>query len=97
MAETLTLTTAEVIPQITTTDYRVVRLLKDAEQELIVIHVRGTNGERKEFRYEKNDGALALIVAINKANLSLKSEQRRILERLIADGKLAGTVTGTPD
>ena len=96
MAETLTLTTPEVVPAITTTDYRVVFELKDIEQRLFVVHVRGTNGERKEFRYEGSD-ALDIMRVLNKANLSVKSEQRRILERLTADGKLAGAVTGSPD
>ena len=96
MAETLVLTTAEVTPQITTTDYRVIYLLLDWEQKLIVIHLRGTNGERKEFRYE-GTVALNLMVALNKSDLSIKSLQRRILEKLIADGKLSGSVTGTPD
>ena len=96
MAETLVLTTAEVTPQITTTDYRVIYLLLDWDSKLIVIHLRGTNGERKEFRYE-GTVALNLMVALNKSDLSVKSLQRRILEKLIADGKLSGSVTGTPD
>lgn len=96
MAETLVLATAEIIPAITTTDYRVVYLQLDWEQLLIVIHVRGTNGERKEFRYEKLI-ARDLMVALNKANLSLKSLHRRILERLAADGLLVGIVEGLPD
>lgn len=96
MGETLTLTTPETIPQIVTTDYRVVYLQLDFENLLIVIHVRGTNGERKEFRY---DGSVArdLMIALNKANLSVKSLQRRILERLSLDGLLVGAVTGTVD
>lgn len=94
--ESVTLTTPEVIPQITTTDYRVTYLQMDWPQASIVIHLLGTNGERKEVRY---DGAVAttLMVALNTANLSIKSLHRRILERLIADGKLAGTVNGVPD
>jgi hypothetical protein len=95
MAETLVLTTAEIVSR-TTTDYRVVGLLLAREQALILVHVRGTNGERKEFRY---DGTVAinLMIALNKADLSVKSLERRILERLSADGKLVGAVTGSPD
>ncbi len=37
------------------------------------------------------------MVALNTANLSIKSPQRRILERLVADGKLTGSIAGTPD
>lgn len=39
----------------------------------------------------------ALIVALNKADLVAKSLDQRIFERLIADGKEAGTIAGTPD
>lgn len=106
MAESLVLTTAEVIPAITTTDYRVVFLSFDWERATILIRLRGTNGEAKSFSYggdrltatdaERAD-ALALMVALNKANLSTRSLQRRVLERLVTDGKLTGTVSGTPD
>lgn len=96
MAETVTLAIPEVTPQITTTDYRVAYLLMDWDRASIVIHLRGTNAERREIRYEGSD-ASALMVALNKANLSIKSLHRRILERLIADGKIAGAVNGLPD
>ncbi len=94
--ESVTLTTPEVTPAITTTDYRVSLLVLDVEGAHIVIHLRGTNGERHEYRYDDPD-ATPLLVALNKANLSVKSLQRRVLERLIADGKLAGSIAGSPD
>ncbi len=96
MSETLVLSTAETTPSIVTTDYRVIFLSMNWEQELVVIHVRGTNGERKEFRYEKAV-ATALMVTLNKLDLSVKSLQRRILERLNTEGKLIGAVSGAPD
>lgn len=94
--ESVTLTAPEVTPAITTTDYKVASLRLDVEGAIVVIILRGTNGERKEFRYE-NSEATALMVALNKANLSIKSLQRRVLEKLVADGKLAGTIAGSPD
>lgn len=94
--ETLTLTSPEVTPQVTTTDYRVMVLTLNVEGAEIVIVLRGTNGERKEARYN-GPQATSLIVALNKANLSIKSLQRRVLEQLVADGKLSGAVSGTPD
>jgi hypothetical protein len=94
--ETLTLTAPEVIPQRLTTDYRVSLLALDLEQAQIIIHVRGTNGERKQFTYD-GDVAVVFITALNKSNLTIKSLQRRILERLATDGYLAGAVTGTVD
>lgn len=96
MAETVTLTSPEVTPQITTTDYRVAYLQMDWDRASIVIHLRGTNSERKEIRYDGPE-ASSLMVALNKANLSIKSLQRRILERIVADGKIVGAVTGVPD
>ena len=96
MSETLNLTTAEVTPAITTSDYHVIYISFDWERALILIAVRGTHGERREFRYE-GDTATTLMVALNKINLSTKSLQRRILERLDSDGLLLGTVSGSPD
>lgn len=94
--ETLILTSPEVIPQIVTTDYRVSSLLLDTERARIVILLRGTNGERKQCEYEGAD-ATTLMTALNKTNLATKSLHRRILERLVADGKIDGAVNGSPD
>lgn len=38
----------------------------------------------------------ALIVSLNKANLSTTSLEKRILNQLISSGLIAGTVSGTP-
>ena len=94
--ETLTLSTPETTPAIVTTDYKVALLMLDVEGAQIAVHLRGSNGERKEFRYNGAE-ATALMVALNKANLAAKSLQRRILEKLTADGLIAGAVTGVPD
>lgn len=37
------------------------------------------------------------IIALNKANLTNNSLEKRILNRLILDGVIAGTVSGSPD
>lgn len=106
MAEKLALAVPEVTPAVSTAGYRVVFLLLAWEQQTITIHLRGDNGELREFRYggplpqtapAERAKALALMTALNKANLSTKSLQRRILEQLLADGLLAGTVAGVPD
>lgn len=94
--ESITLLTPEVTAPKTTTDYKVMLLLLDFEGGQIVAQLRGTNGEKREFRYEGSD-ALALLTALNKANLTTQSLQKRILLRLIADNKISGNVTGTPD
>ena len=96
MAEQLSLSSNEVVPQKVTSYYRISRLTLDWDEARITILVRGEQGERKEFTYE-NAIATTLMVFLNKVNLSVKSLQARVLERLSTDGKLVGTVTGTPD
>lgn len=96
MAEQLTLAANEMVPQKVTTYYRVVRLLLDKAAQVIAVVVKGENGEVKSFEYT---GTVAqnFLTALNKANLSTKSLEARILERLSQDGLLVGTVTGSPD
>jgi len=63
----------------------------------VFIWVRNPTGHTECFSY-KDNMAVAMMRALNTANLSTKSLHRRILERLVEDGKLpAGTVTGSPD
>jgi hypothetical protein len=106
VAEDLVLAAPEVVPQITTATYRLVGLFLDWERTTIIIRLRGANGETKSFTYGGNDPstsqaaktkALNLMTALNTANLTIKSLQRRVLEQLIADGLLLGTIAGTPD
>lgn len=104
MAELFTLTTAEVTPAITTDNYRVIYLALHWERAEIVIHLRGDHAELKEFRYggpsasqADKTKALNMMIALNKANLSTNSLHKRILNQLVTDGLLAGSVTGTPD
>ena len=94
MAELITLTTPVVPPTLTTYSVRMIALDRDAAT--ISIRLRGTNGETKTCSYN-GPAASALIVSLNKANLSVTSLERRVLDRLIADGELAGTVSGSPD
>jgi hypothetical protein len=96
MAEQISLTTPEIKPQIATTFYRVVVLRFDWRISEIGITLEGEHAELRSFGYE-GDEAKQLMTALNKANLSTKSLHRRVIERLIADGKLVGTPTGTPD
>lgn len=41
--------------------------------------------------------AETMIKQLNKANLSTKSLQLRIMERLVLDGVIVGTISGAPD
>lgn len=66
------------------------------EQATIKAGFRGDNGEYTSIGYEGTE-ATNLMIVLNKANLSVKSLHRRIMEKAVADGKLNGTISGTPD
>lgn len=92
MAETLTLTT----PQSVTT-YIIDMLKLSWTGASIVVLLHDTQGDKYKASYS-GQSATDLMVALNKANLTTNSLQKRILNQLVTDGKLpAGTVTGTPD
>jgi hypothetical protein len=94
MPEQLDLTNPIAPPPIT--HYRVVLLELNWELPRIVIGLQGPN--REESRHTYVDAtALALMRALNKANLSTTSLQKRVIQQLVADGKLAGTISGSPD
>ena len=92
--EQINLTTPEA--KLSCTYYKIERLTLDWPAKLIYIQLLGTNGEAKAFTYS-GDTAETLMIALNKANLSIKSLHRRIIERLTADGFIAGSITGTVD
>lgn len=92
MAEQLALTTPGSIA-----GYSIKKVVFDWERAFIKIVVADVNNFRLLCQYD-GDTATTLMVQLNKINLSTISLQRRILERLVTDGKLpSGTVTGTPD
>lgn len=46
---------------------------------------------------EQSADAQTLIIALNKANLTIKSLERRLMEHLVQEGKIpASTITGVP-
>lgn len=94
MAEIVTLTVPVTTPNLTTYTVRAISL--DLDVPAIVIRLRGTNGEIKTCSYN-GVTATNLIIALNKLDMSAMSLQRRILARLIADGEIAGVVSGSPD
>lgn len=104
MAEELALTDPVVIPEKVTDKYRVVSLTFHREQlvlpatvpGLVFIGLRDNNDEPSQYSYT-GQVAIDYIKFLNTANFSTKSMQRRILEKLSADGLLPGTVVGTPD
>jgi len=94
MAEVLTLTTPIVPPPRTT--YSFGRLMLDLENQVIQAMVRGSDGV--EVRGEWTGAtAVALMTALNTADLRATSLVKLVFQQLVAAGKLpAGTVSGTP-
>lgn len=96
--ETLTFS----VPQSTTTTntgYHVAQMLftRFPGWSIAVVFV-GDNGERVTWSVTDPVRAQTLLTALNKANLSVKSLERRCLEQAQLDGVIsAGAVTGTPD
>lgn len=92
-AEQLDLTTPIQAPSVTS--YRVIALSMVWPTGDIAITLADPLGGTQTFSYTGADG-VALMQTLNTANLSVKSLHKRILEKLVADGKLTGTVSGTP-
>lgn len=96
MAEQIDLTIPLPADPRTTSNLRVVGLMLDWKLQQIIIQLEGESNIRRNFNYS-GDVAVTLMTALNKANLSVKSLQKRIIERLITDGKLDGTISGSAD
>ena len=84
------------LPTSTVTTWTVTELLLQWKGAHIGITLEGTEGERREIHYN-GETATSLMTILNKANLSVKSLHKRILEYLVTDGKITGTVTGAVD
>ena len=95
MAEQLDLTTP-VLATGGTSFWKVDSLHLFKDKAVISIILDGDNGERLTLGYTGSE-ATDLMIALNKADLTIKSLHKRILERLVTDGKLAGTISGLPD
>lgn len=92
MAQVLTLTTPQSV-----TDYRISIIKFNWDEAKITVVLKDTQGDTVTVGYT-GETATSLMVALNKANLSTNSLQKRTLEQLVTDGKIpAGTVSGSPD
>ena len=92
--EKLTLTTPEIVPS--NTDYHISRISLDYDGAAIDIYLTGANGNPLHVVYY-GPTAITLLTAFNKLNLSTRSLRQRIFDKLVTDGHLAGSVTGTVD
>jgi hypothetical protein len=92
--ERIVLTTPKPQP-VQVTGYTISALLLKVEPTAqIVVTLKGEDGMYREEVYE---GAIAttLIRQLNKTDLSTRSLNQRIFDRLIADGRILGMVAGT--
>ena len=96
MAEQLNLTTPIPSDHPDTLSWKVILLNLDWLNAIIRIRIQSNAGEIIIHTISGVE-ATNLMIALNTANLSVKSLQRRILERLIADGVKVGTISGDPD
>lgn len=97
MSERLDLTVPAVMqPEVSVAEYNISSLTFNWEVNKIVISLVSDNGVRKTVGYADAE-AETMMIALNKVNLSTKSLQKRIFERLVADGHLVGTISGSPD
>lgn len=62
----------------------------------IKVDLIGEQGHRKSHQWS-GASADADIVALNKANLTSNTLNARILARLVTDGVITGTASGSPD
>lgn len=94
MAEQLNLTSPEIGETIN--DWKVTKLSLNWPGQLIVIELTSNINTKYVHQYS-GQTATDFMIILNKINLSIKSLQRRILERLIADGVKLGSIIGAPD
>ncbi len=91
-AEQIDLTTP-----ITISSFKVVELHLDLRGQEIRIVLYNSVANKDMTVIYTGPTALALMVQMNKMNFSTTSMQKVILNKLITDGKLTGTVSGIPD
>ncbi len=90
--EILTITT----PPAQQTTWRVNEVYFNWDAASIQIGLKGTNGEAKHHGYS-GPTATTLMTSLNKANMSTTSLHKRVINQLVSDGVIAGTVSGSPD
>jgi hypothetical protein len=77
--------------------YKVVELNLDLRgQEIRIVLYNSVANKDITVTYN-GPTALALIIQMNKMNFSTNSMQKVILNKLITDGKIIGTISGIPD
>lgn len=93
--ESINLSTPYQVDPRQTSTFKVDSLLLNWRDKRIEIHLG--DGTIQRLVTYNGDQATTLMTALNKANLSTNSLHKRIINQLITDGYLAGTITGTVD
>jgi hypothetical protein len=95
MSEQLNLTTPIVRPS--TTGYKIDSIWLNWGNSTITITLFDpVTGDKPIFVYS-GVPAKTMMVAMNKMDFSTISFQKRVLQQLLTDGYLNGTISGTPD
>jgi hypothetical protein len=82
---------------VTVFEWTISRVIYDWDGAAIYAVVRFLDGRTKDYTYGGST-ATTLMRGLNKADCSVKSQLRRVMERLAVDfPELAGTVSGAPD
>lgn len=84
--EYISLTTPERIIR-----YKLDQLILRWSDSIIIIGLLANTGQYKNIKYDGSK-AKVLLDALNTANLSTKSLHKRILEYIISDGIIKGTI-----
>lgn len=84
------------VPIPAVSQFTVSTLYLDWPGQVIQVTLSGANGQKLTHGWH-GATATTLIVQLNKANLSTTSLHRRVIDRLISDGVLSGSVAGAPD
>lgn len=93
--ELVSLTTPVISASIT--DYHIVRIDLNRKEQRLFLVAESNTGKVIEF-LESGQTALDTMVLLNKANLTVKSLERRALEYMQTKGAIgAGSITGSPD
>lgn len=97
MAERIDLQTPYVPDPRQATSFTIWRLDLNWRDAIVGIYLRDNqSGVVRTFSYSGQE-ATNMMVSLNKMNLSVKSLHRRVIEKLINDELLDGTIEGTPD
>tara|TARA_Y100000310_G_scaffold329679_1_gene399973 strand:+ start:407 stop:763 length:357 start_codon:yes stop_codon:yes gene_type:complete len=82
-------------------NYKIIALhlnwMQTADKAYIKVVLLADNGKPASHVLAQGAAARTLMNQLNKLDLSAKSLHRRVMERLIADGVIAGSISGAPD